>query len=257
MDINFERNLNGKVALITGAAQRLGAMTARFLHHYGANIIIHYRHSEKPARTLCDALNKKRKNSAHLVQADLNQPHIAEKIIDSALVFWQRLDVLINNASSFYPTPVQQADAKITQQQWQDLMNSNLKAPYFLSLAAYPHLAKHQGCIVNMVDIHAWRPMREHSIYNMAKAALHMQVKTLACELGPAVRVNGIAPGAILWPQQQDMDVAQKQEIIQRTCLQRRGSAEDIARAILFLVKDADYITAQTLAVDGGRSVVL
>jgi len=162
------------------------------------------------------------------------------------------LDILVNNASSFYPTPV----GNVTEEQWDDLMGSNLKAPFFLSQAVAPYLKKQQGCIVNIVDIHAQRPMAEHSVYNMAKAGLEMQVKTLAYELGPEIRVNGIAPGAIMWPEN-EMDEMAKKRIISRTYLKRKGSPEDIARTVLFLVRDADYVTGQVLAVDGGRSLYL
>lgn len=254
MPITIDTNLSGQVALITGAAQRLGAMTARFLHAAGANIVIHYRSSREPAQQLCDELNQERSNSAQIIQGDLLANETLESLVQQAHSFWSRLDILVNNASSFYPTPV--ADANLSQ--WDDLMGSNLKAPFFLSQAASPYLRKNSGCIVNIVDIHAIRPMAEHSIYNMAKAGLAMQVKTLARELGPEIRVNGIAPGAILWPSatdSPDMSEQHKQSIIDSTFLKRQGTAEDIARTVVFLVKDSPYITAQIIAVDGGRSL--
>ena len=173
-------------------------------------------------------------------------------MVNSSHQQWNRLDILINNASSFYPTPLDST----TEQQWVDLMGSNLKAPYFLSQAAAGFLQENHGCIVNIIDIHANRPMAKHSVYNMAKAGLAMQVKTLAYELGPNVRVNGVAPGAILWPENEMKDEL-KSDIVERTYLKRQGSAEDIARTVLFLVRDADYITGQIIAVDGGRELYL
>jgi len=233
MPININTNLNNQVALITGAAQRLGAMTARFLHTAGANIIIHYRHSKQPAQQLSDELNQIRDNSAKIIQADLLAHEELEPLIKQAESFWSRLDILINNASSFYPTPIGKIDLKT----WDDLMGSNLKAPFFLSQAAAPFLKDNLGCIVNIVDIHAIRPMAEHSVYNMAKAGLAMQVKTLARELGPEIRVNGVAPGAILWPvekvdeqsaESKTMSEQHKKNIIDSTYLKRQGTPEDI-----------------------------
>lgn len=265
MTIIVDRDLKDKVALITGASQRLGAMTAQFLHASGANIIIHYRHSQLPAEQLKQQLLDIRPNSAEIIQGDLLQTDRLSDLIHKSQKKWQKLDILVNNASSFYPTPVEQS----TQQQWFDLMGSNLKAPYFLSQAAAPFLSKNKGCIVNIVDIHSQRPMAKHSIYNMAKAGLAMQVKTLAYELGPDIRVNGVSPGAILWPAhsdtegttehqaKNDMTDDDKNDIVDRTYLKRQGSAQDIARTVLFLVRDADYITGQVIAVDGGRELYL
>ncbi len=252
MHIILDRDLKNKVVLITGAAQRLGAMTAQFLHAAGANIVIHYRNSKAPAEKLKQNLLALRENSAQIIQADLLETQALEQLINTSQQFWNRLDILVNNASSFYPTPVSSA----TEKQWGDLMGSNLKAPYFLSQAAAPFLAKQNGCIINIVDIHAMRPMAEHSIYNMAKAALAMQVKTLAYDLGPDIRVNGIAPGAILWPEN-EMAESSKRDIVSRTYLKRQGSAEDISRTVLFLVRDADYITGQIINVDGGRELFI
>jgi pteridine reductase len=252
MSIILDRDLKNKVALITGASQRLGAMTARFLHAAGANILIHYRNSDTQALQLKQELLTIRPNSANVIQADLLKTDSLSELINSSHQQWNRLDILVNNASSFYPTPLDCA----TEQQWGDLMGSNLKAPYFLSQAAAGFLQEKHGCIVNIVDIHAQRPMANHSIYNMAKAGLAMQVKTLAYELGPNIRVNGVAPGAILWPENQMADEL-KNDIVKRTYLKRQGSAEDIARTVLFLVRDADYITGQIIAVDGGRELYL
>ena len=248
----LQNDLSGQVVLITGGAQRVGAMTARFLHAAGANLVIHYRNSRQPALALQEELNAVRENSVILIQADLLDIDSLPVIIKQALDQWGRLDVLVNNASSFYPTPI----GKVTEQHWDDLVGSNMKAPFFLSQAAAPHLKKQHGSIINIVDIHAERPMEGHSVYNMAKAGLGMLVKTLAFELGPEVRVNGVAPGAIMWPTQ-EMDEVTKQRIVSRTYLKRKGSAEDIARTVLFLAASADYISGQTIAVDGGRSLFL
>lgn len=245
-----EVKLHGKCALITGAAHRIGAAIAHMLHAQGMDLLIHYRHSVAPAEALCAELAAQRPGSVDLVQADLHAPESHRQLIDRVLAFRGRLDLLVNNASSFYPTPL--ADA--TLQQWEDLMGSNLKAPFFLSQAAAPHLRQHQGSIINLIDIHGERPLRDYSIYSIAKAGNAMLVKALARELGPEIRVNGIAPGAILWPEQGLSETAQ-QEIVARTALQRPGTPEDIARTLLFLLRDAPYITGQIIAVDGGRTL--
>src|SRR5512139_966882 len=244
------RSLHDQVVLITGAAHRIGATTARLLHGAGANIVLHYRQSKQGAEQLQAELNGHRADSVALVQGDLLDITRLDGIVHEAHAVWGRLDVLINNASTFYPTPV----GTITQQHWDDLLGSNLKAPLFLSQAAAPFLKQSHGCIVNIVDIHAERPLRAHPVYSIAKAGLVMLTKSLACELGPEVRVNAIAPGAILWPEH-EMDEATKARIIDRTFLKRQGSPEDIARAALFLIRDADYTSGQILNVDGGRSL--
>ncbi|MDX2507209.1 MAG: pteridine reductase [Gammaproteobacteria bacterium] len=244
--------MTDQVALITGGAQRVGAMTARLLHAAGANLVLHYRNSRQQALELQTELNEKRKNSVVLIQADLLDIANLSAIVKKSIEQWGRLDILVNNASSFYPTPM----GKVTENDWNDLVGSNMKAPFFLSQAAAAHLAKHQGCIICIVDIHAERPLEGHSVYNMAKAGLAMLVKTLAFELGPKIRVNGVAPGAIMWPTQ-EMDDVTKQRIVSRTYLKRKGSAEDIARTVLFLASNADYISGQIIAVDGGRSLYL
>ena len=250
MDSTLDNTMNEKVALITGGAKRIGAETARTLHAAGMNIVIHYRSSQKAADELCYELNNERDNSAAVVQADLDDDHAYGKLIEDTVEIWGHLDVLINNASSFFPTEV----GSITLWHWNNLMNSNLKAPLFLSQAATPFLKETGGCIVNMVDIHAFRPMKNHPVYCAAKAGLAMLTQSLAKELGPEIRVNGIGPGAILWPDN-DMDEATKQRIIERTALKRHGKPKDIAKAILFLVRDADYITGHIVPVDGGRSL--
>ncbi len=244
------QTLDGKVVLITGAAHRIGATTARTLHAAGANIVLHYRSSKAGAETLQTELNAVRSDSVSLVQGDLHDTATLPALVERAYAAWGRLDVLINNASTFYPTPV----GTVTEEHWDDLMGSNLKAPFFLAQAAAPHLKTERGCIVNIVDIHADRPLKEHPVYSMAKAGLVMMTKSLACELGPEVRVNAIAPGAILWPEN-DMDDSTKARIIERTFLKRQGSPHDIARAALFLIRDADYTSGQVLKVDGGRSL--
>ena len=241
--------LSNKVVLITGAAHRIGATTARMLHGEGMNILLHYRHSRDAAEALQTELNDIRPDSVKLLQADLHDTQSLPGLIGEAVKFWDRLDVLINNASSFYSTPI----GSVTEAQWDDLIGSNLKAPLFLSQAAAPYLRQHQGCIVSIVDIHAERPLKEFPVYSMAKAGLVMLTKSLACELGPEVRVNAVAPGAILWPE--NLGEAEKEKIISRTFLKRQGAPDDIARAILYLVRDAGYVSGQVLTVDGGRSL--
>jgi len=241
--------LSNKVVLITGAAHRLGATTARMLHAEGMNILLHYRHSRDAAEALQTELNDIRPNSVNLLQVDLHDTPSLPGLIEEAVKAWDRLDVLINNASSFYPTPI----GSVTEAQWDDLIGSNLKAPLFLSQAAAPYLRQHQGCIVSIVDIHAERPLKEFPVYSMAKAGLVMLTKSLACELGPEIRVNAVAPGAILWPE--NLGEAEKEKIISRTFLKRQGAPEDIAKAILYLVRDAGYVSGQVLTVDGGRSL--
>ncbi len=252
IDEMLKSDLTDKVALITGGAQRVGAMTARLLHAAGANILLHYRHSRQPALALQTELNERRKNSVVLIQADLLETVKLKGLVNKGLEQWGRLDILVNNASSFYPTPME----TVTENDWDDLIGSNMKAPFFLSQIAAPHLEKQNGCIISIIDIHAERPLEGHSVYNMAKAGLAMLVKTLAFELGPKIRVNGVAPGAIMWPAQ-EMDDITKQRIVSRTYLKRKGSAEDIAKTVLFLAANADYISGQIIAVDGGRSLYL
>ncbi len=235
--------------LITGAAHRIGATTARFLHAAGMNIVIHYRQSRAGAEALQQELAAVRPDSVALVQADLHDTALLPQLVEDAAEAWGRLDVLINNASTFYPTPIDKA----TEAEWDDLLGTNLKAPFFLSQAAAPFLRRSRGCIVNIVDIHAERPLRGFPIYSIAKAGLVMLTKSLAAELGPEVRVNAVAPGAILWPEH--LDEAGREKIISRTFLKRQGSPEDIAKAIRYLIQDADYMTGQVLAVDGGRSL--
>jgi pteridine reductase len=243
-------DLEGRVVLITGAAHRIGATLARFLHEAGCALVLHYRQSADAAIALATELNGARSGSVDTLQADLGDPSAPEAMIDQVRHRRGRLDILINNASSFYPTPLETA----SEADWEDLMGSNLKGPFFLAKAAAPLLLEHRGCIVNLIDIHAERPLKGHPIYCMAKAGNAMMVKSLARELGPEVRVNGIAPGAILWPEQ-GLDEDAKTSILKRTALARPGSPEDIARTLMFLVRDAPYITGQIIAVDGGRTL--
>ena len=238
-----------KVALITGAAKRVGAVIATHLHRQGYSVLIHYNQSTAEAQTLADTLNSVRPDSAHTLQADLNNMHEVEQLAHNSLKHWGRLDLLINNASSFYPTPLNDS----TQAQWDGLINSNLRAPYFLSAALSKTLSLHQGCIINMIDIHAQRGLPGHPIYSIAKAGLEMMTKSLAKELGPEVRVNGVSPGAILWPDAGLSD-AQQAAILDKILLGRTGEADELAEAVYFLA-NADYITGQILAVDGGKSL--
>lgn len=243
-------SLNDKVALITGAAHRIGAEMARRLHGAGMNIALHYRNSKERAEALAAELRQQRPDSVVLIQADLLETAALPGVIAAARRPWQRLDVLINNASTFYPTPMEGAD----ETDWDDLIGSNLKAPFFLSQAAAPELKKQRGCIVNIVDIHAQRPMKGYPIYSAAKAGLAMLTMALARELGPEVRVNGVAPGAILWPER-ELKPNTKEKIIKRTALKRQGAPADIAKTVLFLIRDADYISGQIINVDGGRTL--
>lgn len=236
--------------LITGAAHRIGAVTARTLHAHGFNIALHYRHSSSAAEALASELNGLRPGSVTTLQADLHDTAALPALVERAAAAWGRLDVLVNNASSFYPTPVGEVD----EAQWEELIGSNLKAPFFLAQAAAPLLSAHHGAIVNIVDIHAERPLKNHPVYSVAKAGLVMLTRALARELGPRVRVNAVAPGAILWPEQ-GLTEDDKEDILERTALKRQGTPADIARAVLYLVRDADYMTGQVLTVDGGRSL--
>lgn len=237
-----------KVVLITGAAKRVGATVAKKLHDQGMRIAIHYRHSADEAQTLSRQLNDQRPNSSIALQSDLSDIKNLNQLVETVIETWGQLDVLVNNASNFYPTPIGEA----TQQHWDDLFASNAKAPFFLSQAAAPYLKKQQGCIINMVDIQARQPLKSHTIYCMAKSALLMMTKSLAKELGPEVRVNAIAPGVVLWAAHEDDEVLQN-KILARTALKRAGTPEDIATTMLFLIEHANYITGQMIAVDGGR----
>jgi pteridine reductase len=243
-------SLNGKVVLVTGAARRIGAAIATTLHDNGADVAIHYRSSTGDAAALAATLNADRAGSAKIFQADLADVPAMPTLIDAILAWRGRLDVLINNASSFYPTP----PGEITEEQWDDLVGSNLKAPLFLSQAALAQLREHRGVIVNIIDIHAQRPLRNHTIYGPAKAGLAMLTRSLAKDLAPEIRVNGVSPGAILWPES-GMDDNTKDTILEQIPLERAGKPDDIAGCVLYLVKEAHYVTGQIIAVDGGRSI--
>ena len=239
-----------KTALVTGAAHRIGAEISRKLHSHGLNIIIHYRESQQAAESLASELNTSRQNSAQCLQGDLSDHQAVIALAQQSINCFGRLDVLVNNASSFYPTPVEKA----SENDWNLLVDSNLKGPFFLSQALSAELQKSAGTIINIVDIHSDKPLRDHSIYSIAKAGVAMMTKTLAKELAPDIRVNGVSPGAILWPEQ-SMSDADKKEILDNIPLKTLGASSDIAATVEFLVNSAPYITGQIIAVDGGRSL--
>ncbi|HUN76101.1 MAG TPA: pteridine reductase [Steroidobacteraceae bacterium] len=241
--------LEGKAALVTGAARRIGAELARTLHRAGASIVLHYRRSAEEAASLVRECNAARPRSAVAIQADLLDTEAIPALAAAAASAFGRLDILINNASSFFPTPF----GKIEVRHWDDLIGTNLKAPLFLAQAAAPALAAAGGLIVNLVDIHGLRPLKHYPVYSIAKAGLVALTRALARELAPEVRVNAVAPGPVLWPDALEPQL--QQEIIARTLLKRPGSPLDVARAVLFFAQDAPYVTGQILAVDGGRSV--
>lgn len=244
------RPLDGKTALITGAARRVGAVLARALHLEGMNVVVHYRGASDEAEALKEELCSRRQDSAEIVQADLLDDGAPEEVVAAAVGRFGRLDVVINNASAFYGTQI----GEVTSAIWDELVGTNLKAPFFLSQAASPHLRATSGVVVNIVDIYADRPLKGYPVYSIAKAGLVMMTKALARELGPAVRVNAVAPGAILWPEQGTSGSTQR-KIISRTALERQGDPDDIAGAVLYFVRDATYVTGQVLAVDGGRTL--
>jgi pteridine reductase len=242
--------LDGQVALITGAARRIGACITRLLHAAGMDIVLHFHRSADAAQALQAELEAVRPDSVLPLQADLHDNRRFPQLITRVEAWHRRLDLLVNNASSFYPTPL----AKVSEEQWDDLIGSNLKGPFFLACQAAPLLRASGGAVINLVDIHAERPLKDHPIYSIAKAGNAMMVKALAREMGPQVRVNGVAPGVILWPQM-EMGETLRHEILERTALGRAGTPEDVARTLLFLYRDADYITGQIIRVDGGRSL--
>ncbi len=242
-------SLRGKVVLITGAARRIGASIGRRLHAEGADVVIHYRGSAVDAAKLCDELNGLRDGSAISLRADLNVLDELPALVADVLAWRGSLDVLVNNASSFYRTPI----GSISVDDWDDLVGANLKAPLFLSQAALGPLRAARGSIVNIVDIHAQRPLKDHPVYGAAKAGLAMLTRSLAKDLAPEVRVNGVSPGAILWPEN-DIDESEKQAILRQVPAGRLGDPGDIADCVLYLA-GADYVTGQVIAVDGGRSI--
>ena len=245
-----QQTLDNKVILVTGAARRIGAAIVTCLHENGARVVVHYGSSADDAKQLAAGLNQVRENSAMTIQADLQVIADLPGLIKSVVSWGGRLDGLVNNASRFYATPV----GSITEEHWDELLGSNLKAPLFLSQAAAPQLRKNGGAIINIVDIHSQRPLRDHAVYGPAKAGLAMLTRSLAKDLAPDVRVNGVSPGAILWPED-GMTESVQQSILQQVPLQRAGDPQDIAACVLYLLRDAVYVTGQVIAVDGGRSI--
>lgn len=243
-----------RVAIVTGAARRIGAVIAETLHERGLRVVIHCRSSRADAEALAERLNSTRPESAVVVVADLEDDQAPRRIVSAALDAFGRIDVLVNNASAFYPTPL----AKATHDDWAALIDSNQRAPFWLSLAAAEAMGDHGGAIVNLVDIHGLVPLKNHAIYSQAKAGLIMQTRALAKDLAPKLRVNAVAPGSILWPEgaASQSDEAME-DILQRVPLARQGRPEDIAGAVEFLALDAPYVTGQVLAVDGGRTLNL
>ena len=239
------------VILITGAARRVGAEIARTLHAAGANVALHYRNSRDEVEQLAQALNAAWPDSAIALAADLADGAAAPALVDSVLKRFGRLDGLVNNASSFFATPMGSIDEAV----WQELSGSNLKGPLFLAQAAASHLAQHHGAIVNITDIHTERPLKGYAVYLSAKAGLAGLTRALAIELAPQVRVNAVAPGAIVWPEDDSFSASERASIVAHTPLQRTGSPEDIARTVKFLLFDAPFITGQIINVDGGRSI--
>ena len=250
----MEESMQGKVVLVTGGAKRVGAAICRRLHAAGANIAVHYRSSAFDALALEAELNALRPDSVLCVQADLLNLHELPRLVLDTIRHFGRLDALVNNASSFYPTKLEEVD----EPHWNDLLGTNLKAPLFLAQAAAGELRLRNGAIVNIVDIHAERPMQGHLLYSVAKAGLVALTKALAQELAPHVRVNAVAPGVIVWPEQGDWEnEARRQQIVAHTLLKREGEPDDIAKTVQFLISNAPYITGQVIAVDGGRSINL
>ncbi len=241
------------VILITGAARRVGAEIARQIHAHGAIVVLHYRHTGKDAAALADELNTLRPDSAATIGGDIGREGVPEQIAAQLLHLYRRIDGLVNNASSFFPTPIGHIDNAA----WNDLIGSNLKGPLFLSQAFAPALEASRGSIVNIADIHAQRPLKNYPLYSTAKAGLIGLTRALAVELAPGVRVNAVAPGAIEWPEDGQIEPDKQRRILDRTLLKRKGEPGDIARAVCFLLFDANYTTGQILTVDGGRSIYL
>ena len=239
-----------KWALVTGGGKRIGATIAETLHNKGFNVAIHYNSSCDAADQLCAQLNAKQQDSSTAIGADLTDQDALENLIPSLIGKTKRLDVLVNNASTFYPTPIE----KITLEDWENLLGTNLKAPLFLSKFAAKYLKQSQGIIINIVDIHSKKPLKEHPIYGSAKSGLAMLTRSLATDLAPDIRVNGISPGLILWPESSPSEQV-KNNILQQIPLKKIGNSEDIANCVLFLIEDAPYITGEIIAVDGGRSM--
>ncbi len=246
--------MQGKVVLVTGGAKRVGAAICRRLHATGSNIALHYRSSGQEALELQTELQALRPNSVLAVQADLLNSHDLSKLVDETIQHFGRLDALVNNASSFFPKSLDETDEQV----WNNLIGTNLKAPLLLAKSAATELRRNRGAIVNIVDIHANRPMHGHLLYSVAKAGLLGLTRALAQELAPHVRVNGVSPGVIVWPEHADWDdELRRKKIVDHTLLKREGEPDDIAKTVQFLLNDAPYITGQIIAVDGGRSINL
>ena len=243
--------MKNKTVLITGSAKNIGAIIANELHCAGMNVIVHYNNSENEAAELVKKLNNNRLDSAISIQANLENKECCSTLIDDALSFKGKIDVLINNASAFYPTPLN----KINENNWNKLININLKAPLFISKFAAKSLEENKGCIINITDIYASNPLKDYAIYCISKAGLVTLTKLLAKELAPNIRVNAISPGAITWPN--GINIERKEKIISQTILKKMGKAEDIAKAVAFLIKDASYVTGQILYIDGGRKLLI
>lgn len=252
MQVSVSNKLKSRTqtALVTGSARRIGAAIATALHARGCNVLLHYHSSQGEAELLAERLNQARPGSASLLQADLASSKGPEQLAEQVRAKYDHLDILVNNASRFYPTPIGEVNAD----DWNDLVGSNLRGPFFLSQALIPEIRSAGGCIINIVDIHADRPMRKHTVYCIAKAGVAMMTRSLARELGPEIRVNGVSPGAIMWPELEPSQ-AVKDHILGRTALKEMGSPQDIAGAAVYLALDAPYVTGQILAVDGGRSL--
>lgn len=248
----MEGAVQGKVILVTGGSRRVGAAICRRLHAAGAVIALHYRSSEQEARALQDELNARRTDSVEVFPAELLDLASLPLLVEQVIKRFGRLDGLVNNASSFYATPL----SEVNETQWHDLLGTNLRAPLLLAQAAADELRRRHGCIVNIVDIHAERPMHGHLLYSIAKAGLVALTRALAQELAPQVRVNAVAPGVIIWPENWQDD-EERRKIIAHTLLKREGEPDDIAKTVAFLIQDAPYITGQVIAVDGGRSINL
>ena len=244
--------MDNPVALITGAAHRLGAHTAKTLHQRGWNVVIHYRSRETEARDLMESLNQSRPASAVCKQGDLTQSRDVARLAEQACQHWGRLDALVNNASVFYPNPTSEA----TEDDWQQIMGANLKAPFFLLQHCLPALRESKGGVINLIDIYSEKPLADHPLYCASKAGLAALTRSWAKDLAPDIRVNGVSPGAILWPEgDQAVDPEHQQAILAKTPMARTGQPDDIAGAIAYLLCDAPFVTGQILSVDGGRSL--
>ncbi len=248
----IEASLEPKVALVTGGAKRIGAAIVCALHEAGMRVAIHFRNSVHEAEHLRDRLNDQRSDSASSFNADLRDVQQIGRLIENVQAAHGRLDLVVNNAATFFPTPI----GSVSVEHWQALLGPNLQAPFFLAQSAAPELARNEGCIVNIVDIYARRPLAHHSVYSISKAGLVMLTRSLARELAPKVRVNAIAPGAILWPEE-GLDEATRARVIERTPLERLGDPSEIGKAVLFLVRDARFMTGEIITLDGGRMIGL